>query len=136
MIRKSEFLTIIPRTDGSHTLSFQFSDSWYFIKYLKRKILVGKHRRLVSKEKDRDNLFRQELERTIYYFEVHKKYWKRIWRDLCIYFRKVYVVKKGITYQIENERLVNITNEIRPNDEDTYIADYEKKKYKVYRDRD
>lgn len=129
----TEFLTITYKSK-TNMLEFQFSDNIDFISLLKQKILYSKHRKLLSKDKDRDNLFRKELERNIYYFDIHKRYWPRIYPYINIYFRNIYIIKNSKTYHLVNNK-ITIYNRQQPKDENIYIADYEKKKYKVYRDR-
>ena len=128
----SEFLTITKRK--SYILEFQFSDNYDFIKYLKYKI-PGRYRKFKGKEKHKDKLYRDELERNIWYYEIHRKYWKRICKMLKSFFRKIYIIKSSITYMVYKNKVVNITNVLMEDDKEVYPNDYEKKKYKVYRDR-
>src|SRR4030067_967757 len=111
----TEFLTITYKSK-TNMLEFQFSDNIDFISLLKQKILYSKHRKLLSKDKDRDNLFRKELERNIYYFDIHKRYWPRIYPYINIYFRNIYIIKNSKTYHLVNNK-ITIYNRQQPKDE-------------------
>lgn len=129
----SEFLTITKK--DNYILELQFSDNDEFIKYLKSKIPL-KYMRFVCKEMHKDKIYREELRRNIWYYEIHRKYWKRMHSMLPYYFRKIYIIKNGKTYIVKDNKAVNLKKTmITIKDENIYEKDYLKKKYKVYRDR-
>ncbi|MFA5732644.1 MAG: hypothetical protein WC934_11650 [Acidithiobacillus sp.] len=132
-IIKSQFITITQTSKYPNTLELQFIYQQEFIDILKTKISIGQHRKFQFKDKDRDNLFRKELERNIVYYNINRRYWQRIHQYLEQHFHNVYIIKKGKTYTLKNNKL--IIPIVNTKDENIYIKDYEKKKYKIYRDR-
>src|SRR4030042_2333249 len=137
MIYKSEFITITYRTKNINLLEFQFIYQPNFIEFLKQKIPHGRHRVFIAKDNHKNTMYRNELERTIYTYDIYKRYWKRLYKELPTFFRNIYIIKNGNTYELKliNNKIILIKPKERPKDEYVNIEDYEKKKYKIYRDR-
>ena len=125
----SYFITITKKRGCM--LDFQFSGNPEFERVLKIKV-PPKYRKFIEKERDK---FFQEIEREIFYYEVNKMYWGRIFYLLHKYFKKVFIIKGGKTFIVTGGKLRNIANDVKTKDENIYIEDYYLKKYKVYRDR-